>query len=258
MIDWNTREFSVLLRLEVDMPEFGSSRFRSTLDVTATFAMIIAALALVASSNGTSWRQFKRADPSPLPTEPIPIGRDRVHGSPDAKVALLQFTDFECPFCAVFARETLPTLLDKYVRSGRLLLSVRHLPLKRIHPLALRAALTAECAGRQRMFWPMHDKLFQTEPLTEELLRSYTISLGLDSSLMDTCVNGSRLEIIKGDAILASKLRISSTPTFFLGRVQADGRLVAQLELKGAKPVSVFENALEDIFRGKLVGVAGQ
>src|SRR5437867_3851348 len=80
-------------------------------------------------------------------------------GNPNAKLGIVIFSDFQCPYCAEFARVTIPQLEHEYVRVGTLLLAFKHLPLTTIHPQAIAAAEAAECAGLQVLFWPMHDQL---------------------------------------------------------------------------------------------------
>ena len=81
---------------------------------------------------------------------------------------MLEFSDFECPYCGKFSTEVLPTLQKQYIETGRLLFAFRNLPLK-IHPHAEAAAFAASCAGEQQKFWPFHDLLFANPKALEEL-----------------------------------------------------------------------------------------
>jgi protein-disulfide isomerase len=80
------------------------------------------------------------------------------------------FSDFECPFCGRFAKDTLPTIRTEYVDNGQFQLAFRHLPLTTLHPRALPAAVAAECAAAEGVFWVYHDLLFGTEGALDDLV----------------------------------------------------------------------------------------
>ena len=86
-----------------------------------------------------------------------------VSGSPQARVGLIVFSDFQCPVCGTFARDVLPVVIEKYVATGKVLLAFSDLPLEAIHPAALKRARIAECAGQQGHFWDTHDRLFANQ-----------------------------------------------------------------------------------------------
>jgi hypothetical protein len=147
----------------------GGSRtggWRATLDVVTAVALLLATV-FVVWNNAPSVRQLFGSDPArtriPVPVDPIEIEGAATKGSSGAKIAIVEFSDFECPFCGAFSREILPTLDRDYIRPGKVKLIFRHLPLQ-IHPFAVRAAQAAECAEQQGRFWPLHD-LFSTTSL---------------------------------------------------------------------------------------------
>lgn len=124
-------------------------------------------------------------------------------GDRKAKVALIEYSDFQCPFCGRFARETLPQLDEKYVRPGKVLVAFRHLPLP-IHALAQRAAEAAECAGQQNKFWLMHDFLFRDSgQLAESKLTSSAAGLGLNDGQFKACLEGRTAAKARADAAFA-------------------------------------------------------
>lgn len=103
----------------------------------------------------------------PLPSSPVPLAGAHLKGSPDAKIGIIEYSDFQCPFCGVFARETLPEFTRQYIDSGKVLLAFQHLPITTLHPLAVDAAVAADCAGEQGHFWAMHDSIFSSkQPLS--------------------------------------------------------------------------------------------
>ena len=110
----------------------------------------------------------------------VPDVADHVLGNPDAPVTLLEYGDYECPYCAAAA----PVLRQVVEESdGRVRLIFRNFPLAGVHPFALTAALAAEAAGEQGVFWPMHELIFaRQERLDDAALRAYAEELGIDGS----------------------------------------------------------------------------
>ncbi|MEX2661282.1 MAG: thioredoxin domain-containing protein [Vicinamibacterales bacterium] len=188
------------------------------------------------------------AQKPPLPLETLSLEGAAVRGRQDAPVALILFTDFQCPFCGTVAREILPQLEQRYVSTGRMLLAVRHLPLEKIHPFALPAAVAAECAGEQGSFWDMHDELFFSQrQLDAGSLTRRSQVLGLKQDQFSACLSGPMTAKVQKDLALAGVLRISSTPTFLLGPLQNDGRVKVAERLSGSLPFERLERAVESI-----------
>ena len=146
------------------------SRLWSVLDRAATVAVLVAAVAFF-------WNGGLRSAPSggapadrqtiPIPEDPVALDGTQMMGSPTARVVLMEFSDFQCPYCGRFAQETLPGLRAKYVDAGLVQFVFRHNPLP-VHPNAQAAAEAAICAARQGNFWGMHDQLFRDPAKLEE------------------------------------------------------------------------------------------
>jgi protein-disulfide isomerase len=195
-------------------------RWRVLLDVAVQVAFVAAAAALVyavvlrpaapQTGQARSNTPVRRPEP-PLPAEPVSLNGAITKGSRDAKVALIEYSDFECPFCGRFARDTLPLLEEEYVRPGRVLVGFRHYPL-RIHPRAPKAAEAVECAGEQKKFWEMHDRLFQ-EPrqLEEASLRAHAREIGLNGQAFDACLDGRMTAKIQADMDEGRRLKVTRT-----------------------------------------------
>ena len=120
--------------------------------------------------------------PPPLPRTPVSLTGSQSRGSQAARIGILEFSDFQCPFCATFATTEMPDIVRDYVDSGKVLLSFHHLPLTALHPRAEAAAVAAECAGAQGKFWEMHDKLFASwssqglvETLSKRLMSGFEL-----------------------------------------------------------------------------------
>jgi len=145
---------------------------------------------------------------------------DWVKGSPDAKVTIIEYADFECPACAIYSTEILKKLADEYKDNLRIV--YRHFPLPQ-HRKAPDAARTAESAGKQGKFWEMHDLLYEkqeewsTSQNFKELFSEYTKSLDLDlTKYTDDLSSDSVSQKIKKDEADGYKLKINSTPTFYV------------------------------------------
>ncbi len=227
----------------------GQSAWRSVLDVVATLAMVLVAAVIL-------WTRYRTPQPPPLPpppaarvappTQPVSLDGLSLLGTPGAKAALLIFSDFQCPYCARFASETMPVLKKRYVDTGLARIGFRHLPLP-MHGRATRAAESAECAARQGQFWAMHDALFKSPSDMEELdLTSHAAAIGLDTNMFAACMRDPPLERIRHDSELADGLQFRTTPSFIIGRLEG-GALHATSVVVGARPVDVFEKALDEI-----------
>jgi len=194
--------------------------WRASLDVVAALAMIVASGFLIKASLDAPGPS-RRAAPRPVPSRPVSLEGASILGSTGAPAVLIVYSDFECPYCGRFARETLPLLQERYVKQGWLLIAFRHLPLERIHPFALTASTAAFCAGHAGLFWEMHDLLFENQgTLDDRTIREKAMALRLDLETFDRCVNGAEaVEEVRRDAEEARGLGIASTPTMLVGSV---------------------------------------
>jgi protein-disulfide isomerase len=153
----------------------------------------------------------------------VPVSeRDHVRGPADAPVSLVEYGDYECPYCGQAAA------IVAAVRSRlgpRLRFAYRHFPLAEIHPHALRAAEAAEAAGAQGRFWPMHDTLFANQAALEDVdLVRYAAALELDvSRFMDELAAGTWTERVREDFTSGVRSGVNGTPTFFVNGLRHDG-----------------------------------
>ena len=152
------------------------------------------------------------------------------------QVILIEFADFECPFCGRFYTETLPAIEDEYINKGLVKFEVRHYPLS-FHPNAQKAAESAECAREQGKFWEMHDLLFeQGVQGGVTAFKQYAQQLGLDTGKFDTCLDsGAMVAEVQKDIAEANVLGIQGTPGF----------LVNSKLISGAQPFSVFKQVID-------------
>src|SRR5437870_2964473 len=162
-----------------------------------------------------------------LPREPIGIADEPFKGDRKARVAVIEFSDYQCPFCGRYVTNTFSQIENDYVETGKVKYVFRDLPLE-FHKNAFKAAEAAHCAGEQGKFWEMHDLLFQNQAaLAPEQLPGYAKSLGLSEAGFSRCMESGQFAAgIKKDIADAGTVGISGTPTFLIGVVQpGDGRV---------------------------------
>jgi len=189
---------------------------------------------------------LRRAAP-PLPAIPSStqsIADAATKGSGEATVVLIEYADFQCPYCSQFARRTLPELEKRYVSTGKLRVVFRHMPLQEIHPQAVMAAEAAECARQQGRFWQVHDALFADQRLDEASLVEKARMNGVGLEQFSACVRGNGGVRVRQDLAAARALGLSMTPTFLLGR-DVGGAVKVEQILTGARDVDVFAGAIE-------------
>ncbi len=175
--------------------------------------------------------------PAPAPMLTIPVGkRDHIIGPEHAAITLVEYGDFQCPYC----REAYPIVKQLRDQLGaRLRFAFRNFPLTRIHPQAEHAAEAAEAAAAQGAFWPMHDRLFERQfALEDENLVEYATELGLDADrLAGELAAGTHRDRVRDDFMSGVKSGVNGTPTFFINGQRHDGSydlasLLAAMEVK--------------------------
>jgi protein-disulfide isomerase len=171
----------------------------------------------------------------------IPTENSYAIGPADAPITIVEFSDFECPFCRRWHAEVYKPLLAAY--PGKIRLVYRNLPLTSIHPDALAAAEAAMCAGEQDVYWKFHDKLFSSESLGNSVFVQYAQDLGLNMSTFESCLSNHKYQkAIEADSDFAINLGIRSTPTFFING----------LAIVGAQPLDVFKQVIDKELAGEI------
>jgi protein-disulfide isomerase len=164
-----------------------------------------------------------------LTSKPLTLpnaGRDHIQGPIDAPIALVEYGDYECPYCG----EVYPIVKAIQKQLGeRLCFVFRNFPLSNMHPYAEHAAEAAEAAGAQGKFWEMHDLLFENQDaLHDEALAQYAESLGLDAGrLLGEVRNGTHSARVREDFRSGARGGVNGTPTFFINGVRYAGALDA-------------------------------
>jgi protein-disulfide isomerase len=180
------------------------------------------------------------ADTNTVKRVDISTDDDPSIGPVDAPVTIIEFSDYQCPYCQVWYKQVYQQLLASY--PGKILFVYRDLPLP-MHPEALPAAEAANCAGEQNAYWKYHDALFdQQYGLNRAAYDHYATDLGLDLQAFDACLDSHRYQSeVQADANDASRVGISGTPSFVI-----NGRI-----LVGALPFSDFKTVIDEELAAK-------
>jgi protein-disulfide isomerase len=171
-------------------------------------------------------------------------------GDEKAPVIIVEFSDYQCPYCGQHANQVLPQIIKEYVNTGRVRYFFRDVPVEANHPQAFKAAEAAHCAGDQGKYWEMHDRLFKNQHLLAMSdLAAHAQALGIDGSKFQRCLDGGKYapQIRKdiGDAI---KFGVRGTPTFFVGKHDSQrSEKNAVTTLTGAEPFVEFQRTVDQM-----------
>jgi protein-disulfide isomerase len=191
---------------------------RNILIGVGAIVVIIAVVAIIASQSAPIDKSFP----------------PRESGNASAKVVVEEYSDYQCPYCGLFARTAEVQLREQYIKPGRILFIFRNLPV--VDSFVANgteshlAALAALCAGDQDMFWEYHDYLFQNQVgenqgnFSTARLQAFAVQLHLDSLKFNQCLSDqTHVDVLNADIQRANALHLSGTPTFFINGVLANG-----------------------------------
>lgn len=197
--------------------------FLGFLAVVSVCSVLLNGALLFHVSHPSFWREFRLSWLQP----PELRAGDHVRGEPNARTTVVEYADFQCPYC-----QHMHVALQTAVEEGRIRWVYRHLPLASIHPLAFREAEAAECAGAQGKFWEYADALFaaqrriSTSQLLEDELAVVAHAIDVDTTLFNQCLEAGQFHhTIESHAHEAEALQISGTPTIFIDNERHEGSL---------------------------------
>lgn len=184
------------------------------------------------------------------PTD-MQLGNVPTMGENDAVVTLIEFSDYQCPFCKRHATTVMNELMESYIDTGKVRFVMREFPIPNLHARAEAASTAALCAGDQDNYWGMHDALFEDQKAnTDEAFHEMAASLELDTTAFDECMSSGKFdEQISADQLAAQKLGITGTPSFVLGLTDPDDPSKVHLTryIRGAQPFPTFSAAIDEI-----------
>jgi protein-disulfide isomerase len=171
----------------------------------------------------------------------VGIGGNDIKGDPDAPITIIEFSDYECPFCARFYVQTLSLIDEEYIKTGKVNLVYRDFPLS-IHPNAQKAAEAAECAGEQGKYYEMHDILFENGANGGVAgYKVYASQIGLNLAEFNECLDsGVMAAEVQKDFEEGQQYGVQGTPAFFI-----NGKFIS-----GAQPFSVFQQEIDALLAG--------
>lgn len=183
--------------------------------------------------------------------QPISVSMDNdpVRGDQNAPITIVEFSDFQCPFCARFQVQTLPLILEQYVDTGKVKFVYRDFPIQNSHPNAMSAAVASECAHEQNKYWEYHDMLFENQAVWNKVeiasaiavFKEFATKLDLNQDQFNSCLDsGKYIEEINNDLNDGKDYGITGTPGFFIGNEK-----IGFVKLNGAQPFEAFKSVID-------------
>jgi protein-disulfide isomerase len=178
----------------------------------------------------------------------VAIGTIVVRGEPNAPWTMIEFSDYQCPFCKRHFDQTVPGLVKDYVDTGKMRYAFRDFPLAQIHPLATEAAEAARCAGEQGKYWEMHDHLFKNQnELQPENLPKHAKAIALDENKFAECLKQDRYaSAVQKDYEAGTELGIRGTPAIVIGKSDGD-QVKDAVIIRGAHPIATFKTEIDKL-----------
>ena len=204
-----------------------------------------------------SGRGANAAKGNPPSTDPpvagamVSVDGHPTKGDPKAKVTVVEFSDYQCPFSGRYARETLPQVIKQYVDTGKVRYVYRDYPLP-FHAQAGKAAEAARCAGDQGKYWELHDKIFANQSnLTDFSGIAYDI--GLDAKKLQACVASDKYTAaVQTDAADGRNVGINGTPGFLIGYTDPkEPKIKVEKFISGAESLPTFQKVIDSLLAAR-------
>jgi protein-disulfide isomerase len=185
-------------------------------------------------------------EPQPPASVELDLGNHPFRGAPDARLTLVEFTDYQCPFCARHVRDTYPQIEKEYIETGKLKYVLLDFPLESIHKQAFQAAQASRCAGEQGKAWEMRKQLFANQRALTDLAK-HAEAVGLNVAEFDACLkSGKYAEAVRKDLAQGQSAGVSGTPAFFLAFNEPGSSKVKTVRaIRGARPFAAFKAQID-------------
>lgn len=178
-------------------------------------------------------------------------------GPKDAPVTMVEFSDYQCPFCKRFFSTVFPTIKKEYIDTGKLRYVFRDFPIANLHPQAQKAHEAAHCAGEQKKYWEMRDVLFEnSKDFSATALKRYAQKIGLDGVAFNHCLqSGKNAAEIEKEIAEGTRAGVCGTPSFFIGP-SGSGEEITGMMVRGAQPLAVFKQVIEGVLEAASSGTS--
>ena len=179
----------------------------------------------------------------------VSIDDDPIRGDQNAPITIVEFSDFQCPFCARFQIQTLPLILEQYVETGKVKFVYRDFPIQNSHHNAMPAAVASECAHEQDKYWEYHDALFENQGVWNKventaavtIFKEFATKLDLNQDQFNSCLDsGKYIDEINKDLKDGRDYGITGTPGFFIGNED-----VGFVKINGAQSFEAFKSVID-------------
>ncbi len=244
--------------LSVGIFAAGSGVSNSLLGLSKSISGIQAASAPLQGS-GNAGSAAVAPQPSPEPAQQtkeikgLLQGAAGISGKSDAPIVIIEYSDYQCPFCRSWFNGSKSQLDKEYIETGKVQFIYKDFPLS-FHPMASVYAEAARCAGDEGKYWEMHDKIFNEQDkfgqgtvsnLTVDDVKKWSQDIGLDATQFNSCLDsGKYTSAVQANFNEGAAVGVSGTPSFVIGKADGTGQLIV-----GAQPYSVFKSAIDGLLK---------
>ncbi len=196
------------------------------------------------------------APPAAPTTATASVGHFPIKGDKNAKIAVIEFADFRCPFCEKYFTDTAPQIMKNYVDTGKVKYAFRHYQF--LGPASVTAGNAAECANDQGKFWDYHDYLYKNQPsesdtsmYVSDKLTTVATTIGVNASQFKSCLDSTKFaQNVTADMNDGQTAGVSGTPSFVIGKLDSAGTKVINGKLLvGAQPYASFQAAIDSLLQ---------
>jgi len=191
--------------------------------------------------------------PAAAPTGPqqavtIDLANRPFRGAKDAPITIIEFTDYECPFCSRHVQQTLPQLEKEYIATGKVKYYVVDLPLESIHRNAFKAAVAVRCAGEQGKYWEMHDRLFANQRTLADW-NAHAAAINLDAAKFNDCLSSDKYAAdVRKDIALTQTVGVQGTPGFYFA-AGSGTKVRTSSFINGARPFPAMKEQIDALLQ---------
>jgi len=183
-------------------------------------------------------------------TAEVSVSGKPILGREDAPVTMVEFSDYQCPFCKRHFLTVLPIIKKEYIDTGKVRYVFRDFPIASLHPQAKKGHEAAYCAREQNKYWEMHDTLFEnSKDFSVPALKRYAQGIGLDGDRFNNCLQSRKYASrIEKEIAEGTKAGVRGTPSFFIGPSGSGGKITGTI-VRGAQPLARFRRVIENVLR---------